>query len=39
MHELSPREQLMVWDITKLRVPDITFLTVWDEDILLSCGA
>ena len=29
----------MAWDITKLRVPDITFRTVWDEDIWPSCGA
>ena len=30
---------MLAWDITKLRVPDITFRTVWDEDIWPSCGA
>ena len=39
MHELSPPEQAFALDLTKLRVPDITFWTVWNEGILLGCGA
>ena len=39
MHELSPPEQVFALDLTKLRAPDITFWTVWNEEILLGCGA
>ena len=39
MHELSPPEQAFALDLTKLRAPDITFWTVWNEGILLGCGA
>ena len=39
MHELSPPEQVFALDLAKLRAPDITFWTVWDEDILQGCGA
>lgn len=39
MYELSPPENVFALDLTKLRVPEITFWTVWDGDTLLGCGA
>lgn len=39
MYELSPPEQVFALDLSKLRSPDITFWTVWDEALLLGCGA
>ena len=39
MYELSPPEQVFALDVAKLRAPDITFWTVWDEQTLLGCGA
>jgi putative acetyltransferase len=39
MYELSPPEQVFALDLSKLKSPDITFWTVWDEDLLLGCGA
>ena len=39
MYELSPPEQVFALDLNKLRAPDITFWTVWDEEVLLGCGA
>lgn len=39
MYELSPPEQVFALDLNKLRANDITFWTVWDEEVLLGCGA
>ena len=39
MYELSPPEQVFALDLVKLKSPDITFWTVWEENILLGCGA
>ncbi len=39
MYELSPPEQVFALDLAKLRAPDITFWTVWDQEVLLGCGA
>ena len=39
MYELSPPENVFALDLSKLRVPEITFLTAWDGDTLLGCGA
>jgi putative acetyltransferase len=39
MHELSPPESVHALDLTKLRSSDITFWTVWDDALLLGCGA
>jgi putative acetyltransferase len=39
MYELSPPEQVFALDITKLRAPDITFWTVWENQDLMGCGA
>lgn len=39
MFELSPPEQVFALDLAKLRVPEITFWTAWDDGQLLGCGA
>lgn len=39
MHELTPPEQVFALDVTGLRAPDITFWTVWDNAVLVGCGA
>ena len=39
MHELSPPENVFALDLPRLRVPEITFWTVWDDGLLLGCGA
>jgi putative acetyltransferase len=39
MNELSPRESVHALDVTSLRSPDVTFWTVWDNSVLLGCGA
>ena len=39
MRELSPPESVHALDLSRLRAPDITFWTVWDDSLLLGCGA
>lgn len=39
MHELSPPEQVFALDLSKLRSPDISFWTAWEDELLLGCGA
>jgi putative acetyltransferase len=39
MYELSPPESVHALDLEKLRAPDVTFWTAWENDILLGCGA
>jgi putative acetyltransferase len=39
MYELSPPEQVFAFDVTKLRAPDVTFWTAWEDQNLLGCGA
>jgi putative acetyltransferase len=39
MYELSPPEQVFALDLNKLKADDITFWTVWEEQLLLGCGA
>ncbi len=39
MYELSPPESVHALDVTKLRSPGISFWTVWDDGVLLGCGA
>jgi len=39
MHRHSPPESVHALDLDALRAPDITFWTVWDEGVLLGCGA
>ena len=39
MYELSPPLSVHALDLAKLRTPDITFWTVWEDDELIGCGA
>lgn len=39
MYDLSPPEQVFAFDADKLRAPEITFWTAWDDDLLLGCAA
>ena len=39
MRELSPPESVHALNLEKLRAPDITFWTAWEDDLLLGCGA
>jgi putative acetyltransferase len=39
MYELSPPESVHALNLEKLRAPDITFWTAWENDVLLGCGA
>jgi putative acetyltransferase len=39
MYELSPPESVHALNMEKLCVPDITFWTAWEDDLLLGCGA
>jgi len=39
MYRLSPAESVHALDLEKLRAPEITFWTAWENDLLLGCGA
>ena len=39
MHELSPPDSVHALNLEKLRAPDITFWTAWENGLLLGCGA
>lgn len=39
MAMLSPPDTVHALDLAALRVPEVTFWTVWDGDALLGCGA
>jgi putative acetyltransferase len=39
MHQLSPAESVHALSLEKLRVPEITFWTAWENDSLVGCGA
>ena len=39
MYELSPPEQVFALDLSKLKSPEITFWTAWEDELLLGCGA
>lgn len=39
MHSSSPPDSVFALDLSGLRQPDITFLTAWEGDHLLGCGA
>jgi len=39
MHALSPPGSVHALDLDKLRRPDVTFWTIWDDGQLLGCGA
>lgn len=39
MHEITPPESIHALDLNGLRVPEISFWSVWQDDDLLGCGA
>ena len=39
MYELSPPESVHALDLDRLRSPEISFWTAWDDTQLLGCGA
>jgi hypothetical protein len=39
MYEWSSPESVHALDLAKLRVPEITFWTVWQDGALMGCGA
>jgi putative acetyltransferase len=39
MHEITPEGQVFAFDAQKLRVPDVTFWTAWENGVLLGCAA
>ncbi|MCA9837017.1 MAG: GNAT family N-acetyltransferase [Trueperaceae bacterium] len=39
MHEITPPESIHALDLSRLRVPSISFWSIWDGDELLGCGA
>jgi len=39
MYEWTPADIVFALDLEKLRVPEITFWTAWNEKTLLGCGA
>jgi putative acetyltransferase len=39
MYEVSPPKSVHALDLAKLRAPDITFWTIWEDSLLLGCGA
>ena len=39
MHAITPPGSVHALDLSKLRVPEISFWTVWDGEDLLGCGA
>jgi putative acetyltransferase len=39
MHAWSPPESVHALDLSKLRSPDISFWSAWEESTLVGCGA
>ena len=39
MYALSPPESVHALDVERLRQPEITFWSIWEEEQLLGCGA
>lgn len=39
MYELSPPESVHALDVVKLKSPEITFWTAWENGVLMGCGA
>ena len=39
MHALGPPESVHALDVSGLKSPDVTFWTVWEDGVLLGCGA
>jgi len=39
MHEITPPEHVFAFDASKLRAPDVTMWTAWEDGALLGCAA
>ena len=39
MYSLSPPESVHALGLEGLKSPDVTFWTVWEDDVLMGCGA
>jgi len=39
MRSFSPPESVHALDLSRLKKPEITFWTIWDDEILSGCGA
>ena len=39
MYELSSPDKVFAFDASKLKAPDVTFWTAWQDDLLLGCAA
>lgn len=39
MHELSPADRVFALDLSRLKAPGISLWTVWQDELLLGCGA
>jgi putative acetyltransferase len=39
MHLNSPPGSVFAFDVARLRADDVTFWSVWGDDVLLGCGA
>jgi putative acetyltransferase len=39
MYEITPPEYVFAFDVKKLRAPDVTFWTAWNDGTLLGCAA
>lgn len=39
MHANSPAGHVFALDLSGLQQPEITFYTLWDDEVLLGCGA
>ncbi|MCL1066875.1 GNAT family N-acetyltransferase [Shewanella olleyana] len=39
MYATSPADSVHALDMTKLKQPNITFWTIWENDLLAGCGA
>ena len=39
MYEVTPADKVYALDLSKLRVPEISFWTAWNGGTLLGCGA
>lgn len=39
MHGESPPDSVHAFDFTRLQQPDIRFWSMWQQDLLLACGA
>jgi putative acetyltransferase len=39
MYELSPPDKVFAFDASKLKAPDVSFWTAWNDEVLLGCAA